>query len=464
MKVLLDTCVWGGVRSALSAGGYDVLWAGDWPTDPGDEEILDRANRDSRTLVTLDKDFGELAIVRRLPHGGIVRLVALSTSQQVEVCLGGPRHVRRVPRRGAQSSQRRPVESASDRRTTIGTDTGLAGHAWSPADGSSTAPTRTRTWDQRIVRVRDQGVRHIRAIVTGCALAVSVSANAACQSAQQSDAGKDATAGTIAITTPAPNTVFHPGDPVTVTVQPSGFTPVRMLITVTDSDAEVLTSSPWTTTLPVSQDALGPAMIRAVAFDTSNNSIRIEIPIQVAATTAALRALTVSPNSIGLFAGMLEQQLHVTGHYSDGIDRDISNSAAGTLYESQGQAIVTVSPNGLTTGVGLGSTTIVVRNGSSQANVAVRVKSLPAPLTFSGKSTLSWPAHTDAVGYDVVRGDLNGLQSSSGRLHHVDHDLCSAQHYGNDPEHPGSSREWQRILLPVPVPAAGRPWLVRGVA
>ncbi len=87
MKVLLDTCVWGGVRSALSEAGHDVLWAGDWPTDPGDEEILDRAYRDSRVLVTLDKDFGELAIVRRLPHSGIVRLVALSTSQQVDVCL-----------------------------------------------------------------------------------------------------------------------------------------------------------------------------------------------------------------------------------------------------------------------------------------------------------------------------------------------------------------------------------------
>jgi len=75
------------VRSALSDAGHDVVWAGDWPTDPGDEEILDRARQESRVLVTPDKDFGELAIVRRLPHCGIVRLVALSTSQQVEVCL-----------------------------------------------------------------------------------------------------------------------------------------------------------------------------------------------------------------------------------------------------------------------------------------------------------------------------------------------------------------------------------------
>jgi predicted nuclease of predicted toxin-antitoxin system len=87
LRVLLDTCVWGGVRSALSNAGHDVIWAGDWPIDPGDEEILEQAHLEARVLVTLDKDFGELAIVHRMPHHGIVRLVALSTSQQVEMCL-----------------------------------------------------------------------------------------------------------------------------------------------------------------------------------------------------------------------------------------------------------------------------------------------------------------------------------------------------------------------------------------
>ena len=87
MKVLLDTCVWGGVRKTLSEAGHDVIWAGDWSSDPGDEEILHRAHQESRVLVTLDKDFGELAVVREQAHTGIVRLVALSTSQQAEACV-----------------------------------------------------------------------------------------------------------------------------------------------------------------------------------------------------------------------------------------------------------------------------------------------------------------------------------------------------------------------------------------
>jgi predicted nuclease of predicted toxin-antitoxin system len=87
MKLLLDTCVWGGARKELEAAGHDVLWSGDWPEDPGDEEILTYAHSEERVLVTLDKDFGELAIVHDKPHSGIIRLVNFSARQQASVCL-----------------------------------------------------------------------------------------------------------------------------------------------------------------------------------------------------------------------------------------------------------------------------------------------------------------------------------------------------------------------------------------
>ncbi|MEH2195631.1 MAG: DUF5615 family PIN-like protein [Nostoc sp.] len=87
MKILLDTCVWFGVRTNLLAAGYDVVWTGDWSEDQGDKEILATAYRESRILITLDKDFGELAIVRGNPHCGILRLVNLITTEQSVVCL-----------------------------------------------------------------------------------------------------------------------------------------------------------------------------------------------------------------------------------------------------------------------------------------------------------------------------------------------------------------------------------------
>jgi predicted nuclease of predicted toxin-antitoxin system len=64
MNILLDSCVWGGARADVTAAGHDVIWTGAWLEDPGDEEILARAHAEGRILVTLDKDFGELAIVR----------------------------------------------------------------------------------------------------------------------------------------------------------------------------------------------------------------------------------------------------------------------------------------------------------------------------------------------------------------------------------------------------------------
>ena len=87
MRLLLDSCVWGGVRHDMSAAGHDVLWTGEWDEDPGDEEILSRAFRDGRILVTLDKDFGELVIVRGQRHSGILRLVNLSARQQAAACI-----------------------------------------------------------------------------------------------------------------------------------------------------------------------------------------------------------------------------------------------------------------------------------------------------------------------------------------------------------------------------------------
>ncbi|MBW1691626.1 MAG: DUF5615 family PIN-like protein [Deltaproteobacteria bacterium] len=80
MKILLDACVWGGTRKYLESSGHDVVWAGDWPEDPGDEEILARAHNEGRILVTLDKDFGELAIIHEIAHSGIIRLVNSATN------------------------------------------------------------------------------------------------------------------------------------------------------------------------------------------------------------------------------------------------------------------------------------------------------------------------------------------------------------------------------------------------
>ena len=74
-------------RAALTAAGHEVVWAGEWPEDPGDEAILAQALHEGRVLVTLDKDFGEIAIVRGARHSGIVRIVDFAARDQAGACL-----------------------------------------------------------------------------------------------------------------------------------------------------------------------------------------------------------------------------------------------------------------------------------------------------------------------------------------------------------------------------------------
>lgn len=82
MRVLLDTCVSSRAAEIVRQAGHDVVWAGDWPRDPGDEEILRRAASELRVLGTIDKDFGELVIVHELIHVGLIRLVGFRAAEQ----------------------------------------------------------------------------------------------------------------------------------------------------------------------------------------------------------------------------------------------------------------------------------------------------------------------------------------------------------------------------------------------
>lgn len=80
-SIMLDSCVWGGALPTLADLGHDVVWSGSWAKDPGDLAIMIAAHVEQRILVTLDKDFGELAILKGFPHSGIVRLNGFRAAQ-----------------------------------------------------------------------------------------------------------------------------------------------------------------------------------------------------------------------------------------------------------------------------------------------------------------------------------------------------------------------------------------------
>jgi len=105
--------------------GYDVESVADWPADPGDAEVLAHASRTRSVLITLDKDFGELAIVRGHPHAGIIRLVGHRAREQGPVCVAA------LARYGAELADGALV-TVEPTRVRIRPVEGGSGQTWQP--------------------------------------------------------------------------------------------------------------------------------------------------------------------------------------------------------------------------------------------------------------------------------------------------------------------------------------------
>ena len=67
MRILANENISGSVIRRLRQSGHDVLSAKESMRAEADAAILERVRRESRILITHDKDFGELAFSSRLP-------------------------------------------------------------------------------------------------------------------------------------------------------------------------------------------------------------------------------------------------------------------------------------------------------------------------------------------------------------------------------------------------------------
>lgn len=75
MRFLANENVAGDTVGALRQRGHDVAWIRTEAPGASDLDVLRRAAEEERTLVTFDKDFGELAYRSGLaPSGGIILL------------------------------------------------------------------------------------------------------------------------------------------------------------------------------------------------------------------------------------------------------------------------------------------------------------------------------------------------------------------------------------------------------
>jgi len=87
MRLLLDANVWYPAKPELQAAGHDVMAVEDIQPSMPDPEVLHLANAEGRILITLDKDFGRLAVKHKLPHRGIIQMRRIPARAQARTVI-----------------------------------------------------------------------------------------------------------------------------------------------------------------------------------------------------------------------------------------------------------------------------------------------------------------------------------------------------------------------------------------
>ncbi|HWB20526.1 MAG TPA: Ig-like domain-containing protein [Phycisphaerales bacterium] len=187
---------------------------------------------------------------------------------------------------------------------------------------------------------------------------------------------------------PDANSSYSSGSEIPVVVAPmNGFKPTRILV-ICPFGAEEIDPEFLTTTMSVPDSAVGLVTFYASAFDADGNFAGTEeVPVLIA-PRAELTGISVEPTDIELTRIGPETAVRITGHYDDEVDRDLTNSALGTTYESSDTDVATVSSEGIITSVGFGSCTVTATNGMFSDNATVDVTGLPCPGDITWDNTV----------------------------------------------------------------------------
>ena len=85
MRFLIDRCAGTLIATWLRTVGHDVVESRELGPDPGDRMLLEWAAQESRILITIDTDFGQLVFLQGQSHSGLVRLPDVPSSERVGI-------------------------------------------------------------------------------------------------------------------------------------------------------------------------------------------------------------------------------------------------------------------------------------------------------------------------------------------------------------------------------------------
>jgi predicted nuclease of predicted toxin-antitoxin system len=85
MRFLIDRCAGSLVARWLRSKGHDVVESRERGPDPGDQTLLEWAASESRILITIDTDFGQLIFHEGISHSGLIRLPDVRANERLRI-------------------------------------------------------------------------------------------------------------------------------------------------------------------------------------------------------------------------------------------------------------------------------------------------------------------------------------------------------------------------------------------
>lgn len=182
--------------------------------------------------------------------------------------------------------------------------------------------------------------------------------------------------GGIRIVSPAPGTQVTPGGTVSVVLEGTGgFVPMVAYVMGAEK-AVIIDQAPFTTSFQIPAHAIGSLSLAVTAISPQRQMVSSEVVLPIV-SSAQLVSMSVT-NGDGVLHGLGSiRRLGVTGLYSDGVRRNVTAQALGTLYSSSNDSIATVTTEGVVTGRSPGIATIVIRNADVTTSISVTVLEAP---------------------------------------------------------------------------------------
>jgi pimeloyl-ACP methyl ester carboxylesterase len=190
--------------------------------------------------------------------------------------------------------------------------------------------------------------------------------------------------GEITITAPSAGTIYSPGDTVHVSVVvPSGTT--KVWVATLGSPAVISETPPFAIDITIPQEAIGQISIFAVAWGEEGCLATTSTVVNVT-TPAIVTSLKVWPDSVLYLRASDTVPFVVHGVFSDGVERDITTSQCGTVYNTTDSLVASIDTNGILTAKAPGYCSVIVSNCvSMQITVLVQASAIIGDFNGDGK-------------------------------------------------------------------------------